>query len=582
MGPWSGYCGDAGRRVQAANDLLPLHAPDEKSLGLLDVTSGSTLPLHIKKVTPVRWEVIQRLAKSCTPALVDRVAQAISYVNDDANYSPELKRPRYKASFTVHQIAALVAAEKIEPATTPKNWVNAFLVVEAEKERQRPIFEPRRLNEIISPPPLRYPSRLQRRWAWTNKSRFVANMDFAAYFDAFVLSSEVRDFFCFVDAEGKTWRLTRLPMGARWAPFVAQTVTWVLVFPFLSRCRVSTTIDNIRMVGDVEGVFVAAVAELLGRIAACNITLNDDAVWADRRRWEPKCREDGREHTYCGEVFCRLPDGTPAVRNTEKLVVKLRRSSAKWLSGTELPTIRNIMALVGLLTYMGHTLHVRVCNFFDLIRGFSALAALPSKGAKYDDVVPFLSPSFRAALRRFSDVCLANVPVAIGPVTPPSMQHEGYDATVLVDACSTGVGAYIKIGAKVYEFQRRWARALEHSATAEPAGISAVMDVLPSLLGASVTKPRIAFVTDHQAITMGQERWYAQTGGYGFGVELNNMFQRTEGCTFFFVPGECNLADGISRSTGSWCKEVGGFRFPSLENYSHPYVSIPERDIFMV
>ena len=95
-------------------------------------------------------------------------------VSDPVNYVTEAKRPRYKAAFTKQQIAVMVGAGKIEPAVTPKNWVNAFLIVEEEKKRQRPIFEPKRLNELVVPPPLSYPSRLQRRWSWTEQSGFVA------------------------------------------------------------------------------------------------------------------------------------------------------------------------------------------------------------------------------------------------------------------------------------------------------------------------------------------------------------------------------------------------------------------------
>src|SRR5258708_4604207 len=61
------------------------------------------------------------------------------------------------------------------------------------------------------------------------------------------------------------FRLTRLPMGASWAPGVAQTVTWVLVEPLLDAMRdgrhvvVDTMIDNVRIAAAEADTFLWAV-----------------------------------------------------------------------------------------------------------------------------------------------------------------------------------------------------------------------------------------------------------------------------------------------------------------------------------
>ena len=471
----------------------------------------------------------------------------------------------------------LVEAGKIEETTTPKNWVNAFLVAEMEKGRQRPIFEPR-LNGSTVAPFLRYPSRLQRRWSWSKNSTFVANLDFAAFFDQFELATGIRDFFCFGDVFGRTWRLTRLPMGATWAPFVAQTLTWLLVFPLLELVSVDSCIDNIRIIGDCENNFRPAVRLLLDRIRSCNLTLNDRDIWDSEPTWMTKALMDGKEHVYCGEVFCRH-NGKPSVRNSNKLIAKLRSASEKWLGGSELPTIRNLMSLVGLLNFMAHTLMVRVCDFPHLITGFAAVASLPSKGAHYDDKVPFIAPALRDDLGRLAKVCLENCPVEVFSRSPPCFEAEKYDAVAIVDASSTGVGAWIKIGSRTYQYQHQWCSAERFSSTAEPLGVVLVCDDIRRLL--KMDSPSVAIVTDHQAIVMAQERWYNGSGGYGWGGALNDMFRKNKSCVFFFVPGCDNLADGLSRSKGEGTVETE-FRFPSLKIFSHPYSNTPPRPFFMV
>ena len=87
---------------------------------------------------------------------------------------------------------------------------------------------------------------------------------------------------------------------------------------------------------------------------------------------------------------------------------------------------------------MAHTLQIRVCDFHNMITGFAAVASLPSKGARYDDKVPYIAPALRSDLSRLVAECLQNVPVEVNIRTPPSFEVEAYDAVVIVDASSTG------------------------------------------------------------------------------------------------------------------------------------------------
>ena len=72
-------------------------------------------------------------------------------------------------------------------------------------------------------------------------------------------------------------KLTRLPMGDRQAPGVAQWILDVLVAPLLKLPdgKVFTMIDNVRIATYSAQTFVAAVEMFLARVSASGAVLND-------------------------------------------------------------------------------------------------------------------------------------------------------------------------------------------------------------------------------------------------------------------------------------------------------------------
>jgi hypothetical protein len=90
----------------------------------------------------------------------------------------------------------------------------------------------------------------------------------------------------------------------------------------------------------------------------------------------------------------------------------------------------------------------------------------------------------------------------------------------------------------------------------------------------------IAIVSDHQAIPNGQRRWYSNNGGFSTAWELNSAFTELYRhpawhVELFYVPGELNIADPLSRhpETSYELKQddVSDILFPSMDNFHHPY-----------
>jgi galactokinase len=116
-----------------------------------------------------------------------------------------------------------------------------------------------------------YPFRYERR-ARARDVKFSAELDFAAFFDQFELSERVMAYFVMRSKEEvdghQLFVLTRLPMGASFAPSVAQAVTSALVAPLLTMpgVIVDTMIDNVRVMAHSGDAFIGAMRLLLARI----------------------------------------------------------------------------------------------------------------------------------------------------------------------------------------------------------------------------------------------------------------------------------------------------------------------------
>lgn len=139
---------------------------------------------------------------------------------------------------------------------------------------------------------------------------------------------------------------------------------------------------------------------------------------------------------------------------------------------------------------------------------------------------------------------------------PPSIMDMDYKVTIILDSSISGWGGYFRLNdnGEQYEVKAGWRKGYNgstdfstgFSARAEPTGILEGIRFL--LEKGFVSKgDKVAVVTDHEAIVNRQEKWFSRTGGFSSAFHLNEVYRvpRESGleCIFFYVQGECNIAD---------------------------------------
>lgn len=595
MGLYSGRNGFQGRRVLKPPPLFLMAAPSRHELGTAGQDDPATWRLHTKNVGTVWWPAIHRMAREAN--LVEQAVRAEQWCTTTQFFRP-LAQPTTEADipyarFTVEQVETLLDFNKLVPFDGAlRGFVKAFPLPQPSKQVQRPIFDPDSNNRLVRSAMLEldYPSRFERR-AHARNARFEAQFDFSAYFDQFELAENVRPYYVMRSRQpvrGCTlFALTRMPMGGCPSPGVAQTVTWVIVevvhrrFPSVT---IDTMIDNVRILdGGNQRDFVGAVRCFLELCAEARLTLNDSAQWAGLRSDDDllrHCSVARGPRVFLGEEY--LPDGT--IRNSPGNVEKLRTASELFerkVAGEGVLTYRQFAALIGLALFMAHTVNVRICDYFRLMRAYSAII----QGlTRWDDAVEYIAPEPLAELRSLLGVLCANPAVELPALRPPSFADNDYDAVIVVDASGAGWGAYVRFAASgsIAMLQQRWSGHIAHSAHAEPsAALNAVRWTLEQL---RTRTPRIALVTDHVALAAGQRRWSSAFCGFGRSFPINEFYRvlyaAAPDSQIFFVDGISNIADAPSRNLPAhfgFSANAADIVFPRLAGFSHPYATIARK-----
>ncbi len=575
MTAWSGYNGNRGRRIQKPPSLFVRSTPSHADLGIEPPCDDiDSWPLHIKDVGLVDWNAIHKLAVD-TP-WEESAKQAQAYCEDATIYPQRVYRqdeiPYSRISQQRKQ--ELLAAGKIAPFSGAiRGYAKGFLLPQSKKRRLRPIFEPSSNSFFIGSKLLkqRYPSRLQRR-ARARGRRFAHEIDFSAYFDQFGLSVEVQAHYV-IKIRGpqgpELFCLTRLPMGATFAPGVAQTVTWIVVAPLL-RCThvsVDTMIDNIRVCADSLEDLRSALKTLQCRSALANITVNDDFGAVDLNKFTPSS-----DYTFLGERYT-ISNGEQVVGNTPANLEKLR--AALDALHHRIPSLRQLASLLGLAFWMAHTINVDITEFSALLRGYSGIAS--QQAGNWDDPLPFLAPTLRNAVEDLCNIILRDPAFPLPILRQPSYAEREYDLVVFTDASASGWGALVLETATgtVTSLQQRWHGALQHSAHAEPQAVCRALDYIAEH---SLTPKRIALITDHIALATGQRRWFSNHGGVSVAHQLNCAFKRMHShsieCDTFYLAGDQNPADALSRDSASPLSVRAlrcAVRLPALARAWHPF-----------
>ena len=413
--------------------------------------------------------------------------------------------------------------------------------------------------------------------------RFYREFDFAGYFDQFEIPEELRCFFVIRVKEPidgcTTFALTRLPMGATFAPGVAQMVTWMIVQPVLGIPGVSvhTMIDNVRIAANSRKAFQRAVDLFLQRVKQCGLQLNED-----------EASDPTKPLLFLGEQY----HDQERVANAEHTVAKLDKAQQlfdAFCKNQEVSyTVRNLASLIGLVFFMMHTLEIHIADHYTLLRGYSriitdALSTGNGKMSAWDKQVKYVSQTMKEAVNTLIGPLLLNIPVKLPVFLRPDLSNEKYDYVVIIDASKGGWAAYLQRTQdnSVRCITQRWTAEVKHSATAEPRAVTHCFKYMKEVLdiGKSTDhKTRIALVTDHDAIARGQLRWYSGFSGFSKAYDLNTAFQSINNATttteVFYVEGELNIADGPSRDVNTntfiEIRDVD-ILFPSLTQFHHPY-----------
>ena len=565
--------------------LNPHKAPSEIELGINE-PSDPNWPLSVKRVTMVNIDLVI----NTKTRFQTEVARAFKWLCTDEYYGqPYVNEARIpKAKLTGDQLQVTFDFEKVEPHKGPiRGVVNVFLVAQAAKRNWRMICEPgmNRTCETSMLPTLVYETRLGRRERARGK-RFMGEFDFSSYFDAFEIPSHLRDFYVFMaqDTE-ENWglyHLTRMPMGARYAPGVAQYTTWVILEKVSEECPsavLDSMTDNVRICEEQQDSFVSAVKSFIKWTRTFNITLNrGDGPDLDLAGDEEWLQWGSQHRIFLGELYL-VQEVFTHVCNTEKTVSKVKRAFAKMSERTLGYTKRNFSSFVSLVCFALHTIGLTPRDYRSLMKAHSAVCATVHKDEGWDEPIDFIHGSVMTEAKNVTDILVANVPRMIKVRIPPSYDNEVYETLGIVDSSGQGWATYANIGDKVFEVTEGWQVGdesfVDHSASSEPQG---VLRALAWILPRTSPTGRVAIVTDHSAIVWAQNKWESDFGGVGRGLHLNSLYRFVGGrrVDFFFVPGNRNIVDGPSRRVSRYEKiswRVVSLQFPRLAEFFHPYLT---------
>lgn len=581
MGLFSGRNGDKGRRIEQPPPLFPLKTPSHAQLGIpapADAGDPLTWPLHIKKVTLANWDALQQMADGTR--LAADIKRAREWCETDKHYGGPAQINAANIPYTrmtAKQIEELIEGGKLVPYSGRMDgFVKGWLLPQAAKRNQRPIFEPSTNNRLAFEKMLtqRYPTRLERRAAAIGAT-YEAQFDFSAYFDQFALAPTTHSYHVLRTRDtvrgSNFFALTRLPMGARQAPGIAQVVTWLMVWPLLSMpgIRVDTMIDNVRILGDDPTTFTRAVKTFLQRASLANLTLNDAEKWrtVTQKLLQQTCAIKLAPRVFLGEEY--MPDGT--IRNTTNNVDKLRKAVELFnekLRGNGVLTHRQFAALVGLTLFMAHTVNIHVYTLFDLLRTYSAIVGGVTE---WDSEIMITSNAALEQLHHLIAELLENTPVPLPVIIPPSRNIIDYTAVAIVDASAAAWGAYVHFPAtgETTLLQERWEMSVAHSAHAEP---RAALNVVRWIVKAGRGQ-RMAIITDHQPLVTAQRRWSSNFCGFGRSFFINSFFAElytaSPAAVVFHVDGTDNIADEPSRDPNApftLQAKPAKIHFPSLHS----------------
>ncbi len=435
-------------------------------------------------------------------------------------------------------------------------------------------------------PQLSYRTRLEIRNRLAT-ARYLWQFDFDAYYPSIPTDPSCHRRFV-IRHKKRYYVLRCLGTGARWSVVVAQSITYMIVDVDLGEddeIGIFTIIDNILIYGNDLERFIDLVKEIATRITMANLqsTPRSDAVSTMQRS---EIGKSAIEPTvFCGEEYAIDPVN-PArrlIRNSTKTAAKLLLAKDLFFSRFEslIPTKRQFTALLSLISYAMHTLHISPARFWSLFAAHRSVCKEASI-VGWDTPTQYIAPTIRREVIELIDQCSSrDYKVIPRPRHMATYDDTAYDLIIHSDASAEGWGAYILWRDRIFTIQRRWGSTLRSDAgpmaddlrrifnpraspDSEPSAIKFILRALPRFEHEMLQEGiRIASVTDHHAIPSAQRKING-FGGIGHGRFLNDLFRETEALDrkfqiqidHFFVEGVLNAADPLSRNLGEDCNEI--------------------------
>ncbi len=417
--------------------------------------------------------------------------------------------------------------------------VLVFPVTELAKRRFRIIKHTRDINVKFGSDSLMktvLPSRAEQS-SQAASGKFAICLDFAAYFDAFPMHEEVQRRMCFT-ADGKTYKLTRMPMGQRHSVAIAQGATDVLLsFEYAQGVTSQSCIDNVRFVGPKAGVIETA-RRFVERCRQAGCTLNElpssNTAEQDLAMITELTHNKGvwlgAEYDYAAGMQ------RVAQKSLDKLTTSWR-NRASW-------TYRTFAAHMGLLFFATSICRLHPGSFFEAMKQFRRRSADLTEKPELWDCPLTLSGGEARDLERWT------AQASMNPWTP-CFDGNPASKVLITDASEWGWGAifYDVAAGSMKIVSQRWSEGdrlaldVQHSVYAEP---EAVFRALCRFV-CPLTRQAVAVLSDSTTAV------YALGRGYSPSFMVNTIANRCRKgfpntrLDFYHVAGSLNAVDAYSR-----------------------------------
>ena len=205
-------------------------------------------------------------------------------------------------------------------------------------------------------------------------------------------------------------------------------------------------------------------------------------------------------------------------------------------------TPRQLAAILGVLRYASHTTDHSPLEFYPLLRWARAVGSfLQADVARWDNSLIVLPPEHHLSLISWCELALSASFVPMAPCFPTQVPP-----TIISDASGDGWGAVFLHDEQLRTFRGLWRSHIFSSVIAEPRGCGLAVRQVMALFGDS-PPPHVLILTDHLPLVHAANSQAPRAFPYNqLLLDLRTNFPSTI-FSFSFLPGKCNLADGLSR-----------------------------------